>query len=272
MTAALARTALRLLVAEALCPAGTPDAGPWPTIAGRMVYDSRLVPAEDLAEAERRPVVMIYTDETEGAPRQTNGRLPLAVQVDLRIEIAIPQLVSVTVEDEDGETREEVFAGFPLTDPEAEAHLDLLESQVAFALFQGPTGALLRKLMPPKLKEFSSVPFRSGEERTRKAMRSLTFRLTEVPADCFDQPIGADLPEGLARLPQPLRGVAEALPEGSTGRATALALAGQVSVLPAVPKITGIDLSIDMARPEPAPISLDAPSTEVSVGFFRGTR
>ena len=262
MTAALARTALRLLVVEALSPTGTPEDGPWPTIAGGKVYDSRLVPAEDIAETERHPVAMIYTDEVEAVPRQTNGRLPLAVQVDLRIEIALPQLVSATFEDEEGETREEVFAGFPQTDPETEAQLDLLESQVVFALFQGPTGALLRRLMPPKLKEFSSVPFRSGEQRVRQAMRSLTFRLTEFPSDCYDM-APAEIPDGLARLPQPLRAVAEALPEQSYGRGVALDLAGRAPVAAPITPLTGMSLTIDASRAVPPPPPPSSPALDI---------
>lgn len=265
MTAALTRTALRLLVIEALCPTGTAAVGPWPTIAGPRIYDSRLVPVDDLAEKERRPVVMVYTDEVEAAPRQTNGRLPQAAQLDLRIEIAIPQIVPYEVEDEDGSIVERQIAGYPRTDPEAEADLDLLEAQVSYALLLSAFAPTIHKLVGFSIREFSSIPFRSGEERVRMAMRSITFRLGEVRTDCFDMaPTAAAI--GLARLPQPLRAVAEALPLDSYGRAVAERLAGRVPVAPVITPITGFGLSLDARPSRPVdPVPLPSASVEADV-------
>lgn len=219
----LARAALRFLVVEALSPYGANAAGPWPTVAKARIYDSRLVPPEDLSTTERRPIVIVYTDEVEDIPRQNTGRGELRGRVDLRFELAVPQLV------QDEDQAPEAFN--PVTDPETEGTLDLLESQIRFCLNMGPSGELLRKLMPPKLEWVRSEPFRTAEERVRISARTLTLRLVEFKGDCFD-PAPETAPTGLDRLPDPLRTVAKALPAGSYGRVMATALADFASGMP----------------------------------------
>jgi len=73
----LARTALRLATLEALRPtASIASDGPWPTIARKAVFDSRIDPLEDLKPGESQPVVCVYTDEDEGTSGQKAGGPP----------------------------------------------------------------------------------------------------------------------------------------------------------------------------------------------------
>ena len=67
---ALARLALRLAAIEALLPSAVAATGPYPTVAGAQVYDSRLDPIADpdaweafLTEVEGNPIVIVYTEE-----------------------------------------------------------------------------------------------------------------------------------------------------------------------------------------------------------------
>ena len=77
----LARLALRLAAVEALCPAAAlaaSPAGPFPTVAGDRVYDSRidLIAAAEgtddlaaaLAEIENKPILVVYTEEQGTTP------------------------------------------------------------------------------------------------------------------------------------------------------------------------------------------------------------
>ncbi|MEB2519842.1 hypothetical protein SOP85_31175, partial [Pseudomonas sp. YuFO20] len=59
----LAREFLRLCALEALAPSGAPESGPWPTLAGKYVFDTRLDPIDDLAGP--LPVISVYTENEE---------------------------------------------------------------------------------------------------------------------------------------------------------------------------------------------------------------
>jgi hypothetical protein len=139
----LARCALRLATVEALRPTALlVSDGPRPTIAKKCVFDSRLDPIEDLAVGESRPVVVVYTDDDEGSPGQKVGGPPFKQLVELCFEVSV---VASAPSDADPAV---FVAGIPETDAELEASLDLLEAQIKFICFYGPTGALWRDLSP----------------------------------------------------------------------------------------------------------------------------
>src|SRR6266704_771204 len=85
-----------------------------------------------------------------------------------------------------------------------DSRIDLLEAQIRFACFYGPTGKLWRSVTHRKVTDPRSVPQRTSEEAVRLAMRRVTWR-TEVLDDCFD-PAPETAPVGLAIVPEPLRG------------------------------------------------------------------
>ena len=232
---------------EALVPHATPETGPWPTLAGRLVYDSSFAPVDDLSEDERRPVVQVYTDETESAPRAPSGGGPYATAVDVRFEISIPQLVrspDAGDEDEGGP-----FIVQPETDEQTEASLDLLETQILFVLHRGPSGKLFRDVFGTRFSRIHSEPLRSAEERVRIGMRTLTLRVTNVKNDCFDA-VPTSGATGLDLLPEPYRAVAKALPPGSPGLLIAETIAAGAPIMPPALPFAGISLAFDVAKPD----------------------
>src|SRR5712691_8718380 len=140
----LARTALRLATLEALRPSASLPDGPWPTLAGKAVFDSRLDPIEDLQPGESRPVVCVYTDDDEGTSSQKPGGPPFKQIVELCFELSV--IARVASVDDPGGDPGAYEAGVPETDAELEASLDLLEAQIKFACFFGPTGKLWRSV------------------------------------------------------------------------------------------------------------------------------
>lgn len=235
----LVRTFLRLCALEALRPSALLAAdGPWPTLAGRSVFDSRIDPIDDLAAGERRPIVAVYTDETNLDKIAQHGPALYKSTVDLVFEL------SVVAKEREGD---DYVAGVAFTDAELDADLDLFEEQIFFALHYGATGALFRKLAKLPLIDWHSMPQRTSEEGYRLAMRTIR---AQVPLKelCYDAaPVSAL--SGLDRLPQPLQSLAGLL-TGSTYLAKiANAVALKAPTAAVVTPLNEVGLNIDMHVP-----------------------
>jgi hypothetical protein len=148
---------------------------------------------------------------------------------------------------------DDYVVGYPETDAELESDLDLLEAQIRFALFYGPTGKLWRQLTGSKIIDLSSLPHRTSEERTRLAQRTIRMK-ARIPDDKYD-PAPAAEPSGNDRLPEPLKSVIAALAAGSYGSKLGAGLAAKAPLMPlAVPlQSVGIDIAADgSAKDTPA--------------------
>src|SRR4051812_48348079 len=135
----LSRLALRLAAYEALNPFASIKSGPWPTIAGANVYDSRLDPGltvDDpdawdsfVTSIEGRPIVIVYTEEHDTSP--TSGEYPADRHIaDLVVELMIATRGTVEIPRADGSPIEVGSVEMALTDRQREALLDFLEGQV----------------------------------------------------------------------------------------------------------------------------------------------
>lgn len=236
----LSRTALRLTTMEALRPSALQATnGPWPTIAGGNVFDSRIDPIDDLAPSQSVPVVCVYTEHDNGDPGQKTGGPPFLRTVDLIIEIAV---VSRTAEPD------QFDAGVPQSDAQLDASLDLLEAQIRFSLFFHARGTLWRKLTGRNVTDLRSLPHRTSEEFDRLAMRTITMQV-RIPDDCYDPAPTAD-PAGNNRLPEPLKGVIAALGSTSYGKKIGEGLAVDAPVMPTKVPLKKIVFSFDVAKPD----------------------
>lgn len=201
----------------------------------------RLDPIEDLTRDQYKAVIVVYTEGEIGYANQTRGGPPFRRIVDLIFEIS--QIVSIPSE---GDANRYV-AGVPQTDPELEAELDRIETEIAFALFFGPSGEIWRKLTHLMVTDPRSTPHRSSEEGVRLAMRSVCWKC-QVPDDLFDLVHYAPL-QGLDRLPQPLRGIVEQLRESSYGAVLGRGLAETMPVMPNARKLRGVALNAEVILP-----------------------
>lgn len=236
----LARTALRLTAIEALRPtASLATDGPWPTIARHRVYDAKIDAIDDLAMGARAPVIAVYADDDESTSRQKGP--PFERYIDLCFEISIAQLM------ENPASPGQYEPSVPVTDAESEASLDLLETSIRFALTYGPTGFLFRTVSGGRIMSISSKPTRSGEEAIRLAMRSISMRV-QVDDDCFDLAPNS-VATGIDRLPDPLRSVIAALPDGSYGRAMADGLAAFAPTAPVPARPFAVGGIVDVHKP-----------------------
>jgi hypothetical protein len=247
------RTALRLATIETLRPSpllGSSGAC-WPTLAEARVFDTRIDPIEDLKPEQHKAVIAVYTEAEIGYSGQKRGGPPFRREVDLIFEIS--QIVSAP-SDADPNV---YIAGVPWTDRELEAELDLIETQIYYALMfaPGPTvklgsirATIWRALTGSMVTDPRSAPHRSSEEGGRIAMRTVTWKV-QVPDDDFEQRIGpppAD-PEIIDRLPDPLRWVGKELIEIEPKYKSLLeGLALGMPVAKALPQLTSVGVNVEI--------------------------
>lgn len=204
----LARTALRLGVIEALRSHLTIEA----MCPGR-IYDSRI---GDFDHREPVPVIIVTTEELAGEPwNEQNGGEPFNDACDLVLEIAMTQLV---------EDASSAFLLSPETDSEMEASLDLIEECASSILTLGrptprsprstPAGKLLLQAVTRRVIRRTSSRFSSDQTGEKLAIHLLTFRV-ELKGEQIDSYAIPPGPFGL--LPDPLRTIANAMAEGSSG-------------------------------------------------------
>ena len=239
----LARMALRLAAYEALNPYPTMQTGPWPTIAGKNVFDSRvdLLQEDDkpdiAAELEGKPLLIVYTEEDIATPYQGGRKVPDEQVVHLVVEAMIAARGEVDVPLPDGTTATVGTIEAPISDRQHEAMLDLLEALVRRLLDTrnlAPSSALYGQVAL-ETRGIQSFPQRGSDRVTRMAARTIKFEV-KVRPDTWPPFLANPAPTGLAMLPQPLQAVALGLPAGSSGLAVCQQTAA--SLQPPMPQPT----------------------------------
>jgi hypothetical protein len=270
----LARTALRLAALNAL-KGSSPTAGP--TIACNRFYDSRISDfSPETYPDDAKPTVIVLTDEDDGdALSEQNGGPPFRRKIKLVFEFAMVQGFDVDVAH--GGT--EFVPGYPATDAEHEASLDLLEFQIMRRLAYDPApGSVLFRNITRSWKHDCHRQV-LDETGVKIAARVLTLE-TEVTDDQVKVYRTTEtLPTGLDVLPEPLRTVAKSLPVGSNGRAICTAIAAALAPLTVGPfagmdtTITDADNDTDVSDRIFGAINLLPPTTTYTPGMdFRDAR
>lgn len=224
----MSRIALRLAAIEALCPSLLVSAGPWPTIAGNNVYDSRIELLESdeklASDLENVPVVIVYTEQDRTSTIDPSVNTPADVRLcHLSVELMIASTGEIEIEQADG-TKQTIGAITPpVTDRQHEALLDLLEGQVTRLLGKrdGEDRLASSKLfnqVAMEVRGIDSEPKRSADGATRLAARTVTFQIKMKSEKWpLDLAAGQNAPAGFNLLPEPLRTVANGLDPNSTG-------------------------------------------------------
>lgn len=248
----LSRLALRLAAVEAIRPSAAVLANqPLPTIAGKLVFDSRIDPIDDLSTREQWPVIVVYTEEDHAQGGQASGGPEFKRIIDLLFELSIVVRAS-------GDQPGTFTAGTPATDSELESALDLMEAQILFALMYGPSGKIWRAITGRRVPEYTSLPHRTSEEGVRLAMRSLRMKV-QVDDEKFIVVPDAPL-TGIDRLAGPLADVYAALAATSYGQGVVLGLSNDVPTGAVRVPLKTVNFTFQTGSP-PAP--QDANATEV---------
>jgi len=240
------RFALRLSAIEALCPTG----GPYPTIAGKRVYDSRIdliAGDDDLSSIEPNPLICVYTEDQHALP-YGSAKYPAAENVvTLVLELMIAVRGEVEIDNPDGESETVGDIGTPVTDREHEALLDLLEAQAVYLLDpknMAPSAAIFTKVAW-ELQSVHSDPQRAADRSVRIAARTVKLHV-KVKKEAWPPFPVSPAPTGLALYPEPMATVAAMLPAGSAARALCTRLA-PYAPQPAAPiPLDGINLAVSL--------------------------
>jgi len=240
----LAREFLRLTALEALRPSALlADGGPWPTLAGAYVSDSRVDPIDDLNGDERRPLIGVFTENTSLEKISQAGPQFYKGEVDLVFEISVVATYRVA----DGDGGEQLIVDYADTDAAIETTLGMLEEQIYHALHFGPTGALFRRMCKLPFDQWhSSIKHRSGEESIRLAARTIRARIC-MKESCYD-PAPVAPPADFDRLPGLLKSIATQLGESTYLHELALGMARMAPVMPTRVNLNTVGIK---AAPQP---------------------
>jgi hypothetical protein len=232
----LARTALRLATIAAL---QGPTRSTGPTIACNRVYDSRISDFSPETYADDAlPTIIVLTDEDDGdSLSRQNGGPPFKRLINLVMEFAMVQGFDVPV-DEGGSA---FVPGYPATDAEHEASLDLLEFQISrrLAYDLDPLPILFRTFTRAWKHDCHRQVL--DETGVKIAARILTWQIEVTDDQVQIYNTAAAQPTGFDVLPYPLSAVAKALPAGN-GLDICNALVAALSPLTAGP-LEGIDVT-----------------------------
>jgi hypothetical protein len=207
----LSPEALRLVTVEVLRPhAAVVAKSGFPTVAMGNVFDSREIPVQAIdPDRDYTPVIAIHSGDASSTPRSEASDF---TDVDHRAVLDIVVELAIRSEDEGGAFAD-AMAG---SDPQARLVLSALCSKIRFLLERSAKGASWRKLVK-RVVSCESMPFAVPDLGLR--FQRVTLRYTvELSADVYDLDNGG--------LPEPLRSVAAALPEGSYAKAKLAELAG----------------------------------------------
>ncbi len=195
----LAPEALRLITVEVLRPTASLTSGVFPTVAGRLVYDSREIAVQDIStDRPYTPVLALHSSTAALKPRGEPAALD-----DLEHEAVLDIIaeLAVVAGDESGPYAD-ALAG---TDPNARLVLAALCSKVRFLLERSSAGAPWRRLVK-RIVSVEAIPFAIPDLGWRYQRTTLRYTV-ELAADVYN------LDEG--GLPEPIRTVFQSLPAES---------------------------------------------------------
>lgn len=222
----LSAEAVRLVAIEILCPTAANVAGTgFPTLAGRRVFDSRAPLLEDIDTArDYTPVISLYTRRSLTAPRG-----PASEYADFEtttvLEV-VAELATVVRDPDAGPGQDPVYVDAMADgDPAARLVLAALSGQIRFLLTRSTNGLAWRRLVR-HVNSFTVETFAIPEFGLRYQRQSLIFDLS-IQDDAYDLDHGG--------LPEPLRSVAEDLPDESYAKAKLGELSARFLPEPPVP-------------------------------------
>lgn len=247
----LNRTALRLAVIEALRPFGevvktNASEKHWPTAAQDNIADSLIEPWPATDPRARLPFIGVFTDEAHihnhGAAQDVTFPDQGLHRCILAIEIIVPQT--------SGGPDSEVLQFVAETNAAAEMFIETIEAQVFQALFAARLDGALRHALIT-IDKVESQTWRDPDSNLKLSARRIEIEC-RIPEVVWPNPDAS----GLARLPQPLRDVANDLPATSPGRLMAVGIARILEGRPALPPLEDIRTTVVLSRDDESPPAL----------------
>jgi len=243
----LAAEALRLAAIEILLPTAVQGIGPYPTLAGERVFDSRAVALEDLDQSgPYTPVLSLYTPES-GAKLRGPHAAAWDTEADATLEIVAELATRAEAPASPGDPEGgmiEYADAMASGDPEARLVLAALCAQVRRELERSQAGGLWRKLVR-QITETEYKTYAVPEIGLRWHRVNIRIHC-EIRDDCFDMSA-----EG---LPEPIKSLYEALPDQSYAKAKLAAL-GAYFAAEQLPALTQVHVTTGPAESGPTNLS-----------------
>jgi hypothetical protein len=225
----LSAEALRLAAIEVLCPTASQESGSgYPTLAGKSVFDSRAAALEDLdPSAPYTPVLALYTSESGVSLR---GHMAAADDTLADAVLDVVAELAVTANDDSGDFVDAMADD----DPGARLVLGALCAQVRRELERSQRGNLFRRIVS-RIVKVEQQAFAMPNYGLRWQRVMMRFHC-EIRDDEFDMAPGG--------LPEPIRSLYEALPDGSYAKSK-LSLLASYFHQEAFAPLEGIDVNRD---------------------------
>ncbi|MBN9308725.1 MAG: hypothetical protein J0I99_00725 [Devosia sp.] len=158
--------------------------GPFPTLAGPHIYDSKIEPVDSVDKDVAYPMCVIYTDYDRNAVAHRELTEPRSLTITFELLIGILS--------RDDQTPNYTL-NMPVTDSELEASLDIFEFQIFEALRADNAAANVFRTICYGPKQITSRRGATTEGGTKIAARQVTYE-----ADCLPEPSAPTVPSWMA--------------------------------------------------------------------------
>lgn len=204
----LTAEAARLMAMEVLCPtAALKGEAPFPTMAGRRIFDSKAAQVRDLQDEQREyyPVAALYTRSAVADSRGEAAALDdMSCQSVLEVVAELATVVQPSTPQDDDEAFVDALSG---DDARARLTLAAFATQIRWALLYSDAGHAFRRRFT-SIGRIDQETHAIPEVGLRWQRLFIRFHLT-IPPDEFDDEAG---------LPRPVRDLADELPADSYAR------------------------------------------------------
>ncbi len=166
----LNRLVLRTAIVTALNNFGI---GPYPTLAGPHIYDSKIEPVDSVDRDVAYPMCVVYTDYDRNSVAHAatlTGERTLTVTFEL--------LIGILTKDEETPN---YTMNLPVTDSELEASLDIFEFQIFEALRADNAAANVFRTICYGPQQITSRRGATTEGGTKIAARQITYETNTLP-------------------------------------------------------------------------------------------
>lgn len=160
------RVMLRL---AAVCAVSNFYKAPWPTLAGRMVFDSKVEPIENFKVDTAYPTIVVYTDyDKNHVAHQSMPHTERTMTVTFELIMAVMERI--------GEMADDTYVmRAPQTDSELESSLDIMEFQLFESLRANNSAANVFRTMAYGMDNVVSRRGATTEGGTKIAARQVTY-------------------------------------------------------------------------------------------------
>lgn len=141
---------------------------PYPTLAGDKIFDSKIVPIEDMKEDVAFPMCVVYSDYDANHWVKTQRKKPRLMTLTL-------ELLVIQLKKADPSSGFDYELGYPETDSEIEMSLDLFETQIGRAMSANNSAASCFNHLCPAIDNCVSRRGASVEGGQRLAARQITL-------------------------------------------------------------------------------------------------